>query len=92
MVVTGNGCGRKTVGHRERRPLIGFEGNLLGEHDVTWDKGPLRSKAPAFLGQTVLVEFIDVPSRSVSDAIPCSGMATDNFETADRVELSALSR
>jgi hypothetical protein len=50
VVVTGNGCGRKTVGHRERRPLIGFEGNLLGEHDVTWDKGTLRNKAPAFLG------------------------------------------
>jgi hypothetical protein len=39
--------GRKVIRHRQRAPLVGFQGNLLRQHDVARDEIILRYEAPA---------------------------------------------
>jgi hypothetical protein len=38
---------RKVIRHRQRAALVGFQGNLLGQHDVARDKMIVRYEAPA---------------------------------------------
>ena len=39
--------GRKGIRHRQRVPLVGFQSNLLGQHDVARDEIIPRHEAPA---------------------------------------------
>jgi hypothetical protein len=41
--------------HRQRTPLVGFQGDLLGEHDVARDEIILRHEAPARFRQAIVV-------------------------------------
>ena len=42
-----NYLGVKVIRHRQRAPLVGFQGNLLRQHDVARDEIILRYEAPA---------------------------------------------
>jgi hypothetical protein len=46
---------RKVIRHCQRTPFIGFQGNLLREHDVPRDEMMVRREAPAYSWQAAVV-------------------------------------
>jgi hypothetical protein len=53
--VSAESSGRKVTRHRQRTSLVGFQGNLLGEHNVAGDETILRHEAPAHFRQASVV-------------------------------------
>ena len=71
---------RRSICHRERAALVGFESNLLGQHDISRDEISVWYKAPAANGQTDIVEFLDVHLHAVVDTVDSPTIATDNIK------------
>ena len=46
---------RKFVSHRQRAPLVRFQGDFLGQHDVARDERIFEHKAPAQSPQTGII-------------------------------------
>ena len=81
---------RKVVCRRQRIPLVGFQGNLLGQHDVARDEMIVRHEAPARSRQAGIVQLEDV--RSLAGAYPVSvaGVTAGDLEIFVRVILRQL--
>jgi hypothetical protein len=81
---------RKIVCDRQRAPLVGFQGNLLSQHDVPRDQMFTRHEAPARSGQCVIAQLEDIRSIAVAYAVSLAGVAADDLETFVRVILRQL--
>jgi len=82
--------GRKTIRYRQRTALVGFQGNLLGQHDVARDEMIVRHEAPARSRLASVVQLVDVRSHGVAYPVPLSGVAACDLEIVVRVVLRQL--
>jgi hypothetical protein len=81
---------RKPVGFFQRAPLVGFQGNLLSQHDVACDQVFIRHETQPRCRPGVIVELDDVRFIAVAYAIALAAVAADDLEIIVRVELRQL--
>ena len=77
--------GRKVICHRQHTALVGFQGNLLGQHDVARDEVIVRYEAPARLRPASVVQLVDVRSDGVAYQVSLSGVAACDLEIVVRI-------
>ena len=71
---------QKVVCYRQGAQLVGFQRDLLGQHDIAGDEIILRHEAPAGSRPTCAVELIDIGSRAVAYPVALSAMAASHVE------------
>jgi hypothetical protein len=82
--------GRKAIRHRQRAALVGFQGYLLGQHDVARDEMIVRYEAPARSRLASIVQLVDVRSHGVAYPVSLSGVAACDLEIVVRIVLRQL--
>src|ERR1700692_1068011 len=78
--------------YRQRAPLVGFQGNLLRQHDVPRNEILSRYEAPTYQGPTPIIELIDVHPPAIVYPVSPSGVAACNVEIIVRIVLRQLLR
>jgi hypothetical protein len=73
---------RKAFRHRQGSPLIGFQGNLLCQHDIASDEIVLGHKTPTNSRAAGIVNLVDISSHTVPYPVSLSAVAADDVEIA----------
>jgi hypothetical protein len=80
----------KRLCHGQRTPLIGFEANLLGEHDIAWNEGFIWHKTPTRFWMAVPVKFPDIGRCTVTYAVFFPALATGDVKIPVLAKLNQL--
>ena len=81
-----------SIGYRECCSLIRLESDFLRKYDIPNRQLPLGPEAPDSYSRTTPVKLIDVHLPAVTNAIPLSAMAADDFEKPVALVLRELRR
>src|SRR4029079_5271545 len=72
--------GQKIVCYRQGAQLVGFQRDLLGQHDIAGDEIIFGHEAPAGSRPTCAVKLIDIRSRAMAYPVALSAMAARHVE------------
>jgi hypothetical protein len=79
--------GGELFSHCQSASLVGFQGNLLCQYDVTRYKTIFRHKTPASLQSARVIQLIDIRLRPMAYPVSLSAVAAPDVEIIVSVKL-----